>query len=96
MAQNITLTIPANTWTMITDASVTAVRVQNKSLFTVELSATASIVAPSNSNGSLDLAGGETLAADLTLAQIFPGVAGASRLWVYSKDFSAVLSVSHA
>jgi hypothetical protein len=96
MPQNTTVTYPANTWTQITDASVTAIRVQNQSIFTVSLSATSSAVAPTNLSGAIELAGGETLAADLTLAQLFPGVTGATRLWVYPVGHPAVLSISHA
>ena len=95
MPQNTTITYPANIWTQVTNADITAIRVQNQSVFTVKLQATSDSTAPSNLNGVIELAGGETLAADLTIAQLFPGVTSAVRLWVYP-TFPAVLSISHA
>ena len=56
MPQNTTVTYPANTWTQITDANVSAIRVQNQSIFTVNLSATSGTVAPTNLSGSIELA----------------------------------------
>jgi hypothetical protein len=41
------------------------------------------------------LAGGAVLAADLTIAQLWPGVTGANRVWAFVIAAS-VASVSHA
>ena len=95
MAQNTTVTLVANTSTLITDGDVTSARVQNLSGYDVDLQATAGATAPASWAGAIRLGPGQTLAADLTLAQLWPGVAGANRLHARS-GFGVTLSVSHA
>lgn len=95
MARHDTFTVPVGIWTQLTDANATAVRVQNKSGGTLQMLATNGAVAPADMKGSLDLEVGQTLAADLTLAQLWPGVAGANRLWGWAERVTLV-SVSHA
>jgi len=45
--------------------------------------------------GTIVLGGGNVLAADMTIAQLWPGVAGANRVWAFANTAS-VASVSHA
>ncbi|WP_420023759.1 hypothetical protein ACN9JG_06265 [Cereibacter azotoformans] len=82
----------AGTPTELTNAAAAAVRVQASA--DILLQATTG-PAPTSWAGALRLGAGETLAADLTLAQLWPGVAGASRLWAMA-DQSVSVSVSHA
>ncbi|MBK8772713.1 MAG: hypothetical protein IPM06_20115 [Rhizobiales bacterium] len=99
MARNNTLTeIPQRVWTPLTNADATAVRVQNRSPSAILLSATNGATEPSDLNGALELGAGQTMAADLTLAQLWPGVSGANRLWAWSDmdPLITTVSVSHA
>lgn len=82
-------------WTLLTDSAVTAIRVQNKSVQSIMLQATFGAVPPTVFDGSVMLFGKQTLAADLTLAQLWPGVTGADRVYAYV-DNPVALSVSHA
>jgi hypothetical protein len=95
MAQNLNIPCPAGVWTLLTDAAVTALRVQNSSGLNVHLMATVGLVPPTDTSGSLTLGPQQTLAADLSLAQLWPGVAGANRVYAYA-FLNASLSVSHA
>lgn len=92
---NSDVSVPANTWTQLTIDNVSAIRIHNRSLFSIELAATFGVTTPTTTSGGLPLEGGETLSADLTLAQLFPGVTGANRVWAFS-PVPVVLSVSHA
>lgn len=80
----------------VSDGSVTAIRVNNLTAGEVFLQATATSAPPANRNGAQRLGPYGTLAADLTLANLFPGV-GAGPFWVWAfADTPATLSVSHA
>jgi len=95
MAQNTTLTLTANTWTQVTDGNVTAIRVVNEGIEPIWLQATVGAIAPTSTAGAVSLGAGQVLAADLTLAQLWPGVGGANRVYALSPRASKV-SVSHA
>jgi hypothetical protein len=95
MARNDNVTIPALTWTQLTNANATAIRVQSVILSEVTLQATNGVTAPTTQVGVIVLAGGAVLAADLTIAQLWPGVTGANRVWAFARTPS-VASVSHA
>lgn len=92
---NSDVSVPANTWTQLTTDNVSAIRIYNRSLFSVNIAATFGVSTPTTTSGALELGGGETMAADLTLAQLFPGITGANRVWAFSTA-PVVLSVSHA
>jgi hypothetical protein len=79
---------------MITNNDVTAARVQNVSGFDILIKATVGAVAPTDTLGAVNFKPGQIIAADLTLAQVWPGIAG-TRLYALC-DQNAVLSVSHA
>ena len=95
MARNDNVTIPALTWTQLTNANATAIRVQSVILSEMTLQATNGVTAPTTQVGAIVLAGGAVLAADLTIAQLWPGVTGANRVWAFARTPS-VASVSHA
>ena len=96
MARNETLSLAAGVWTQATNANAAAVRVHNYGdCGVVRMQATVGAVPPTVESGSLPLDTGETLAADLTLAQLWPGVSGANRLYLLAEKAGRV-SVSHA
>lgn len=82
-------------WRQVTNGNVTALRVQNRGGYPVFLQATIGEVEPADLRGALELRPGDTLAADLTLAQLWPGVAGANRIYAWCASNSEV-SASHA
>ena len=94
MPQNATVAVPARTWTQLTNADVSALRVQNLNGYSIKIMGTVGAVAPTTDAGALVLAAGQAIAADLTLAQLFPGVSGANRVYAFS-DAPALVSVSH-
>lgn len=94
MARNENVTIPQNTWTQLTNADATAVRVQNIGGLTLYLRGTADSTAPTNDSGAILLRPMETITADVTLESLFPS-GGASRLWAWCGGPGTV-SVSHA
>lgn len=83
--------------TALSDGAVEAARVYCYNA-DVTLQATATNVAPTSREGAVPLAAGQLLAADMTLAELFPGVgAGALYLWAFSgSGVPTVVSVSHA
>lgn len=96
MAQNATLTLVPNVWTLITDSDVTAVRVQNYSTtFPLMLQATSGTTAPTNNDGIVNLAPGQGIAASASLGVYWPGVTTPKRVWAKSSTAAQVL-VSHA
>lgn len=95
MAQNDDIPVSAGVWTLLSNSDITAIRVHNLSGYAVRLQAAAGAIPPISTRGSMPLPAGETLAADLTLAQLWPGVVGANRLYAYA-DLNLSLSVSHA
>ena len=95
MARNDNVAIPAITWTQLTNANATAIRVQSVSGSEMTLQATNGVTAPTTQVGAIVLAGVAVLAADLTIAQLWPGVTGANRVWAFATAAS-VASVSHA
>jgi hypothetical protein len=95
MAQNTTISLAAGTWTLLTDGNVTALRVVNLGEEPIWLQATVGTTPPTTPAGALPLQPGPVLAADLTLAQLFPGVTGANRVYALAPRATSV-SVSHA
>jgi len=95
MALNNNVEIPRAVWTQLTNANALAIRVQSVSATEMMLQATNGVTAPTTLLGAIVLTGGNVLAADLTIAQLWPGVAGANRVWAFASTAS-VASVSHA
>jgi hypothetical protein len=95
MARNDTIAVARGIWTQLTNANATAIRVQNLDNTPLMLLATSDSTMPTNDGGAIILHSKETLAADMTLAQLWPGVTGAARVWAKSSQ-AANVSVSHA
>ena len=98
MAQNTNISIGSLVYTPLCNADVTAARVQNQSGVDIYIQAAASATAPTSNDGAILIRAYDTFAADYTLAQIFPGITGANRLYAKSTSSGqpAVVSVSHA
>jgi hypothetical protein len=95
MARNDDVALTRGTWAQLTNANAAALRVANISGYGLTLQATAGATAPESRAGSLVLGALQVLAADLTIAQLWPGVAGANRVWAMP-DIDCTVSVSHA
>ncbi|HMT45530.1 MAG TPA: hypothetical protein PKE59_00285 [Novosphingobium sp.] len=95
MARNDDVTLPAGAWTLITNSDVTALRVQNLGSGAVYIKARVGAGAVSSRAGSICLDSLAMLPATTPLADLFPGVEGASRVYALS-DSGGVVSVSHA
>lgn len=95
MAQMNRITLTASTWTQITNADVTAITFQNVGGGPVLIKGTVGAVAPTTNLGALqyDTNQGEK---NETLANLFPGVSGATRVYAYSEGFPSTISVNHA
>ena len=98
MPKNTTVTCPAGVPTRLTDSAVAAARVQGSQGF--HLCATLDTTAPSSTSGSVLMMPWSVLAADLALADLFPGVGASVHLWAWPTE-SAVsvtidVSISHA
>ena len=94
MAQQTTVAIPAGVWTQITDADATAVAFQNASGYAILIKGTAGATAPTNKAGAYIYNPGQGERA--TIADLFPGIAGANRLWALAEGFNGAVVVSHA
>ncbi|MFN7224432.1 MAG: hypothetical protein ACK4MS_10475 [Paracoccaceae bacterium] len=96
MPRHTSISVAPGAAVALSDGPVAAVRVHNAGVYAVVLQATATNVPPTSPNGGVTLAGGATLAADLPLEDLFPGIgSGPLYLWAMA-DMSASLSVSHA
>lgn len=94
MAQNTTISVPAATWTQLTDADITSITFQNIGSSHVMIKATTDGTAPTNFAGALRYNPGQG-ERNVTLSDLFPGLAGRDRVWVYATDAAQVV-VSHA
>jgi hypothetical protein len=95
MPQNTTITCAQGVWTLLTNNDVTALRAVNMGSEGIWLQGTVGTTPPANTAGALPLLPNQILTADLILAQIFPGVAGANRVYAFASTPTKV-SVSHA
>jgi hypothetical protein len=94
MAQNTTIAIPAATWTQLTDADVASITFQNVGSNHVVIKATTDATAPTDFVGGFRYNPGQG-ERNVLLADLFPGIAGADRVWCYATDGGSVV-VSHA
>lgn len=94
MPLNDNISIPRNTWTLLTAANVTALTFQVQNSTPVRIKATVGAVAPTDLDGSIiyDESEGEI---SVSLADMFPGVSGANRVYAYAFQRSSV-AVSYA
>ena len=95
MPRTVDITCPARTWTALTDADVDALTVSNRGQHGVFLQGRANTTAPTTTAGAVPLLPGQVIAADITLAQLFPGVSTPVRVFAFAPE-GAVLSVQHA
>ena len=93
MAQNTTVSIPAATWTQLTDADVSLITFQNVGSNHIVIKATTDTSAPTTTDGGFRYNPGQG-EKNVGLAELFSGISGADRLWVYSTDGTSVV-VSH-
>jgi hypothetical protein len=86
--------VAARTWTQITNADVTEITFQNLDDGDIRITATAGATAPTTLNGALRYRScmGEV---KWVLADVFLGVTGPNRVWVYAEKNASVF-VSHA
>lgn len=95
MPANDNVALPAGAWTLLTSNDVTALRVQNLGSEAVYIKARVGTGALSSLGGSICLDTFMALGADMTLADLFPGVPGANRVYALSET-GGLVSVSHA
>lgn len=95
MAQSANITLAAGEWTQLTNADVSAIRVQNLGGSFVRIHATTGETAPTSVGGAFRVGAGDLLAANVALADLFPGVTAGYRVWAIT-DYPVTVSVSHA
>ena len=93
MAQNTDITLTADTWTLLTNSSVTSITFQNKGAYHILVKGTNSTVAPTDENGSIRYNPGQG-ERNVSLLDLFSGTSS-SRVWAKSKKSLPVM-VSHA
>ena len=71
MARNDNVEIPPAVWTQLTNADASSIRVQSVSGSEMMLQATNGTTAPTTQVGTIVLGGGNVLAADMTIAQLW-------------------------
>lgn len=81
------VTLTANTWTLVTGADTTAIRIQNVSGHRLWLKATVGVSAPSGvpqSIGAILLPPGAMIDTSKTFANLFPGAGAVTRIYAYA------------
>lgn len=94
MPQNTTATIAAATWTQLTDADISRITFQNVGSNHVLIKATIGASTPSDATGAVRYNPGQG-ERNVLLADLFPGLTGANRVYAYSPDATQIV-VSHA
>jgi hypothetical protein len=94
MAQNTTINTTANAWVQLTDANIATITFQNVGSNHILIKATVGAVAPTSTAGSIRYNPGQG-ERNGALTDLFPGVAGANRVYAYATEVVPVV-VSHA
>lgn len=94
MPQQTTISVPANTWTQLTDANVTTITFQNVGGDFVRIRATNGTTAPTGTLGALRYNPGQG-ERNIALTDLSPGISGANRVWAFAPAGGLVV-VSHA
>ena len=97
MPQNLSINVPAYTWTQLTDANVTSLTFQVAKMDVVphvRIAGTVGAVAPTNFESALRY-GSQEGEINVALSDLFPGVPGANRVYAWS-DYPTTIFVSHA
>lgn len=94
MPQNTTIDV-GSAWEMLTDANVTEIPFQNLGEHAVYVTATNGPASPSDSALGLRYGAGQG-ECRRPLADLFPGVSGANRVWARAGVGTQAVFVSHA
>lgn len=94
MARNETLDLVADTWTQLTSGNVTTITFQNNGTDPILVKGTVGANAPTDEEGAIIYESGEG-EKNARLADLFPGVSGANRVYAKCAD-AGVVMVSHA
>lgn len=94
MAQHDTIDVAKDTWTQITNADVTAITFQNLSGGDLWVKGTTSASAPTDLTDAVVYAANEG-ELNVAMADLFPGLSGADRVYVYTQRGGWVF-VSHS
>lgn len=94
MARQATIDVVKEAWTQLTAADVSVITFQNIGSNYVLISGTNGAVAPGSIDGALRYNPGQG-EMGASVAEMFPGVSGANRIWAYCDNASQVV-VSHA
>lgn len=94
MVRNKTVGLVADEWTELTADNVAEITFQNVGGSRMLIKGTAGAVAPTDLDGALAYAVGQG-ERNVALADLFPGVVGANRVFAYVKAAGAAV-VSHA
>jgi len=96
MPQNTTIILPKSQWTLLTNTDVTGgITFQNQSAYNISVLATGTTASPTSFDGALTYTPMSGELSDTSLAALFPGIAGANRLWAFC-DLEVKVMVSHA
>lgn len=99
MPRNAIVTIPLRSWTELTANDVVAISVQCQSGSPVRLTATTGATPaapPDDSVATFVLIPGAHLPASVWLTDLWPGIAGAKRVWAWTEGTGGRCAVSHA
>lgn len=94
MARNADIPVNNQAWVELTDANVTSISAQNKGPYPAYLKATTGAV-PTDVQGSIILPS-LALFVNEKLADLWPGVTGADRVFALSQVANGIVMVSHA
>lgn len=94
MPQNTTINTTANAWVQLTDANIATITFQNVGSNHILIKATVGAVAPTSTDGAIRYNPGQG-ERNGALTDLFPGVAGANRVYAYATEVVPVV-VSHA
>jgi len=94
MAQQGRVSVPASTWTQVTNGDVTNITFQCFANAPVFIKATAGAVAPTTTEGALRYRSGYG-EVDKAIASLFPGVTSPTRVYAFC-EAGAQVEVGHA
>lgn len=100
MARNDTITLLPRAWTQLTNSDTTAVSFQVLGTNPVLLAGTVGAVAPATAPGGAESARlfypGDHIPGTVFLADFWPGLVGANRLWAWVEGDGGRVAVSHS
>lgn len=94
MAQNTTVSLAADTWTLLTDSNVSTATFQNNGLKHVLIKGVNGTTTPTDELGAIRYNPGQG-ERNASLADLFPGVSGANRLFAWT-PYETDVFISHA